>query len=148
MGTKNNPGEYDCYQKAEPDEPMFVLLGRDPTASVVVAFWRALNLRLGLAPAKDAEALTCQRAMAAWARAAGKDLEAVLRAASGAGRPYEAPAIIASEPAPTVHLLMAGVAVCGAGVPQAWGLSDRWVAIDNTELHDQVNCLPCRATLP
>ncbi|HAW11807.1 MAG TPA: aspartate decarboxylase, partial [Chloroflexi bacterium] len=30
MGTKNNPGKFDCYDDAHPDEPMFVLLGRDP----------------------------------------------------------------------------------------------------------------------
>jgi hypothetical protein len=39
MGTKNNPGTYDCYDKAEPDEPMFVLLARDPTASTFVRAW-------------------------------------------------------------------------------------------------------------
>ena len=25
MGTKNNPGKYDCYEKAGPDEPIFTL---------------------------------------------------------------------------------------------------------------------------
>lgn len=29
MGTKNNPGKYDCYAKLEPDEPHFVLRGKD-----------------------------------------------------------------------------------------------------------------------
>ena len=32
MGTKNNPGQFDCYRNAEPDEPMFVLLARDERA--------------------------------------------------------------------------------------------------------------------
>ena len=32
MATKNNPGKFDCYTNAEPDEPMFILLGRDPVA--------------------------------------------------------------------------------------------------------------------
>lgn len=27
MGSKNNPGKYDCYEAADPDEPMFILLG-------------------------------------------------------------------------------------------------------------------------
>ena len=26
MGTKNNPGKFDCYANAKPDEPLFVLL--------------------------------------------------------------------------------------------------------------------------
>lgn len=30
MGTKNNPGPFDCYKAALPDEPVFVLLARDP----------------------------------------------------------------------------------------------------------------------
>ena len=32
MGTKRNPATYDCYDKAEPDEPLFVLLARDAAA--------------------------------------------------------------------------------------------------------------------
>jgi hypothetical protein len=39
MATKNNPGDYDCYENAEPDEPMFVLLARDPVAAEVVRDW-------------------------------------------------------------------------------------------------------------
>lgn len=43
MGTKNNPGKFDCYEKAEPDEPVFVLLGRDATAMQTVLAWCILN---------------------------------------------------------------------------------------------------------
>lgn len=39
MGTKNNPGKFDCYAKADPDEPMFILLGRDPLAPSLVLMW-------------------------------------------------------------------------------------------------------------
>lgn len=39
MGTKNNPGKFDCYDVAEPDEPMFILLGRDPISPVLVEDW-------------------------------------------------------------------------------------------------------------
>lgn len=39
MGTKENPGRFDCYTNAEADEPMFVLLGRDPQASRLVRQW-------------------------------------------------------------------------------------------------------------
>jgi hypothetical protein len=42
MGTKNNPGAYDCEAKAHPDEPKFTLLGRDPIAHHLVAIWSAL----------------------------------------------------------------------------------------------------------
>lgn len=39
MGTKNNPGKYDCYNDAEPDEPRFTLLGRDRLAGHLVSIW-------------------------------------------------------------------------------------------------------------
>ena len=39
MGTKKNPGYYDCYDKAEDDEPMFTLLARDPMAPALVRLW-------------------------------------------------------------------------------------------------------------
>lgn len=41
--TKNNPGKYDCYANAEPDEPMFVLLARDRHAPALVALWAVLR---------------------------------------------------------------------------------------------------------
>lgn len=66
MGTKNNPGVYDCASKAEPDEPTFTLLGRDPAASVLVMLWAAL--RYGDEPEKRNEAMQCAAAMANWAR--------------------------------------------------------------------------------
>ena len=43
MGTKNNPGEFDCYANAQPDEPMFVLLGRDKHAPALVWLWAVLR---------------------------------------------------------------------------------------------------------
>lgn len=44
MGTKQNPGQFDCYNAAEPDEPMFVLLARDETAGALVTLWAALRI--------------------------------------------------------------------------------------------------------
>lgn len=74
MGTKNNPGSYDCYQKAEPDEPMFVLLGRDPTAALIVSLWISLRRELGKDdPQMLAEASDCSVEMAKWAARLGKD---------------------------------------------------------------------------
>ena len=43
MGTKNNPGAFDCHAAAEPDEPMFVLLGRDPMAGLLVRLWAKMR---------------------------------------------------------------------------------------------------------
>lgn len=77
MGTKNNPGDYDCYAKAEPDEPMFVLLARDPLAATTVRGW-AINLQnqtdMGILPKEDAiknrekvqEAYKCADDMEKW----------------------------------------------------------------------------------
>lgn len=73
MGTKNNPGVYDCYANAEPDEPMFILLARDSTAPGRVEGWanrRERMIQLGSKPESDRpmveEARECARAMRAW----------------------------------------------------------------------------------
>lgn len=68
MGTKNNPGEFDCYKNAAPDEPIFVLLGRDRHAPTLVRLWALLRYRDGEDEAKVAEALQCAKAMEAWQR--------------------------------------------------------------------------------
>jgi hypothetical protein len=68
MGTKNNPGDYDCYQHAHPDEPMFVLLGRDPLAGLLVRLWAEARAELGTtSEEKLAEAYRCADAMGSWA---------------------------------------------------------------------------------
>lgn len=46
MGTKNQPGAFDCFAAAHPDEPMFVLLGRDPLAAMLVGWWAGLKSAL------------------------------------------------------------------------------------------------------
>lgn len=73
MGTKNNPGAYDCYANALPDEPMFILLGRDPSAPTLVAEWaneREEAIVLGHRPQSDMamveEARECARNMLRW----------------------------------------------------------------------------------
>jgi hypothetical protein len=43
MSTKQNPGKFDCYSNAEPDEPMFVLLARDPAAPLMVLLWSRIR---------------------------------------------------------------------------------------------------------
>lgn len=73
MGTKNNPGEFDCYESAHPDEPMFVLLGRDRHAASLVRLWALMRHRIGEDDRVIAEALSCADAMDAWARTLGKD---------------------------------------------------------------------------
>lgn len=67
MGTKNNPGAYDCYDKADPDEPMFILLARDPLAPGLVRKWaEARRMNQDHDDDKIAEALRCAEAMEAW----------------------------------------------------------------------------------
>lgn len=66
MGTKNNPGKYDCYEKADPDEPLFVLLARDPLAPVLVELWATLRAQLAGNPSKVDEARACADAMRRW----------------------------------------------------------------------------------
>lgn len=67
MGTKNNPGAFDCYAAADPDEPLFILLGRDRTAPDIVRTWANVREEEGVTdPAKIAEARDCADAMKRW----------------------------------------------------------------------------------
>lgn len=73
MGSKNNPGKFDCLAKAHPDEPYFTLLGRDPTASLIVLQWAELRERLGKTePQVLDEARGCAATMVTWAERLGK----------------------------------------------------------------------------
>jgi hypothetical protein len=70
MGTKNNPGKFDGYANAEPDEPMFILLGRDSHAYAAVRKWaddRQTMIEAGYKPDSDMamvhEARECANAM-------------------------------------------------------------------------------------
>lgn len=67
MGTKNNPGKSDCYAKAEPDEPMFVLLARDIGAPETIRWWAHREARVGAQPfEKIQEAYDLADAMIEW----------------------------------------------------------------------------------
>jgi hypothetical protein len=69
MGTKQNPGAFDCYANAADDEPMFVLLARDKHAPTLVWLWAVLRELDGENPEKVAEARLCVAEMMAWAKA-------------------------------------------------------------------------------
>lgn len=68
MGTKNDPGAYDCHTAAAPDEPIFTLRANDPLAPVLVQRWAHDYLANGGNPEKAEEALKCAREMIAWKR--------------------------------------------------------------------------------
>lgn len=72
MGTKNKPGDFDCYANAAPDEPMFVLLGRDPMAPFLVRVWADAREKSGEDSRKVKEARDCADAMEEYAIARGK----------------------------------------------------------------------------
>lgn len=73
MGTKNQPGAFDCYRNAYLDEPMFILLARDASAADGVRDWarrRREAIEAGVKPESDmamvTEAFACADAMEAW----------------------------------------------------------------------------------
>ena len=70
MGTKNNPGKFDCYAKAGDDEPIFVLRANDPLAPALVELWAAIRLETHPGHSdqheKRGEALECARVMRVW----------------------------------------------------------------------------------
>jgi hypothetical protein len=76
MGTKVNPGKFNCYHNAEDDEPIFTLLARDVSAPTVVRLWaemRMMLVRLKLKPESDREmcfeAMEIAEAMTKWRKA-------------------------------------------------------------------------------
>ena len=73
MGTKNNPGKYDCYENLDPDEPYFVLMGHDKSAHHLVRAWatgRLIEIKQNRRPESDMpqvdEAFQCAAAMEQW----------------------------------------------------------------------------------
>jgi hypothetical protein len=47
MANKMHPGMFRCYEAALPDEPMFVILGRDPAGPATLEFWANERHRQG-----------------------------------------------------------------------------------------------------
>jgi len=72
MGTKNQPGKFDCYSKLEPDEPHFVIMGRDPSAALVIGIWAMLREAEGKDAEKVEEARECADACLKYALDKGK----------------------------------------------------------------------------
>lgn len=66
MGTKNKPGNFDCFLNAHPDEPMFVLLARDPLAADLVEEWARRREQSRGPSAKVEEARVCAATMREW----------------------------------------------------------------------------------
>ncbi len=63
MGSRNEPGAFDCYNDADDDEQRFTLLGRDPMAPLVLDAWIKLRRAAGDSEEKLAEAMKCKRKM-------------------------------------------------------------------------------------
>lgn len=79
MGTKANPGKYDCYAKAYDNEPIFILRAKDPLAAALVDLWANLQVReyrrendsdllTGEQEEKVREARDCAETMRLWRR--------------------------------------------------------------------------------
>jgi len=66
MGTKLNPGKFDCYAKAKPDEPMFILLARDKLTPFLICAWAILSRLRGKPTQQILEAVECARNAAIW----------------------------------------------------------------------------------
>ncbi len=66
MGTKTDPGFFNCYGEAAADEPLFTLLARDPDAPLVVEIWaRVREARTGPTD-RTREALDVAMRMRQW----------------------------------------------------------------------------------
>ena len=69
MGTKEKPGEFDCYHLAEPDEPHFTVLARDVCAPATIETWAYMRCEIGKNQPNDRQILEtykCANAMHEW----------------------------------------------------------------------------------
>lgn len=71
MGTKENPGEFDCHANAGDDEPIFTLRAKDPAAPAAIRAWvEARKLAKPTTTEREQfrlmEAMGCAMEMEAW----------------------------------------------------------------------------------
>ena len=71
MGTRVNPGKFDCLNKVHPNEPIFILRGNDKLAPSLIAAWTDRAEQGGCRIEKVHEARQCAQDMLAWQRAQG-----------------------------------------------------------------------------
>jgi hypothetical protein len=64
MATK--AGGVPCYDKADDNEPIFVLRAKDVLAPMVVRYWAELAAKMQVPTPKVLEAFHCAEAMQAW----------------------------------------------------------------------------------
>lgn len=60
-----------CYEKADPDEPIFVLRAQDRLAPILVRLWAMLAWANGAPQPKISEANVCAMKMEDWAAKRG-----------------------------------------------------------------------------
>jgi hypothetical protein len=76
MWSKSKPGPFDRSTEAESEEPIFVLLGRDPVAFLLVSLWIGVHDVMGdNAPDVALDAAQCVLALEQWARTHGGNVE-------------------------------------------------------------------------
>jgi hypothetical protein len=97
VGTKLDPGEFDCYAKAGPDEPMFILLARDPLAPLLVRLWADLRAQAGGNQSQVNEARSCAAAMEMWRHTHDATRVEWIRSHRGRGHTIGATTIIACD---------------------------------------------------
>lgn len=66
MATKNNPGQFDCYERVGEDEPFFTLRAKDSLSPALVRTWADEAEDNGEFGDKVKEARDCADAMELW----------------------------------------------------------------------------------
>ena len=91
MGTLNTPGQYDCLKNLDPDEPYFLIRGKDVWGAFIVRLWIRLRRWAGhnkTEPEVLAEAAVCADAMERWCKNLGRSPIALPLVRTPAGRPF------------------------------------------------------------
>lgn len=67
VASKADPSPFEAFAKAEPDEPYFTLLGRDPLSTSTIAWWVTMARTMELHPSEQVdEAERIAAAMDRW----------------------------------------------------------------------------------
>lgn len=151
MSSKNNPGLYDCYANADPDEEMFVLLARDRHASALVQLWAWMRDKEGEPAEVVEEARAAAEIMAQQARERGKiplTLDQLLSLAASLKPEAAQVAVATATPAEAFGepLKEGDVVIAGRGIPAK--LTKIFGPDAPERVHGKANILLPRATVP
>lgn len=156
MSTKQNPGAFNCYKAALPDEPIFVVLGRDPAGPATLDKWCHERIILGKNASADdrnrlREAINQAAEMAEWR-------ERMMEASVDGVPPWRLPmqfvtddtkpvCILQPDEVQDARIVASGLRQDAVNLRDLVNENDDWLASLREPLLDIVDSINSRATM-